>query len=78
MYGAKFGLNELIVLTVALIVVALVIFAWSRVFAKAGYSPILCLLMLIPVVNLLTFLWFAFSRWPIQKQASFPPNPTEH
>ena len=55
---------------VALIVLAILIFAWSRVFAKAGYSPLLSLLMIIPIVNLLAFLWLAFSKWPIHKRLS--------
>jgi hypothetical protein len=68
MYGGKFGISELIILTVALIFAALFIFAWSKVFAKAGYPPLLCLLMLIPGVNMITFLWLAFSKWPIHKR----------
>jgi hypothetical protein len=75
MYGVKFGITELIVVTAALICLALFVFAWSKVFAKAGYSPLLCLLMLIPGVSLITFLWFAFSKWPIHKQMpSGPPQ----
>jgi len=75
MFEGKIGIPELIIVTVGLVFLALFIFAWSRIFAKAGYSPILCLLMLVPGVSLITFLWFAFSKWPILKNASGPPQP---
>lgn len=74
MIGSKFGIAELIVLMVALAFLALFIFAWSKVFEKAGYSPLLCLLMLIPGVSQIAFLWFAFAKWPIHKQAPGAPQ----
>jgi len=67
-YGVN--LHSIVTVSVLLIVAALLIFAWSRVFAKAGYSPLLALLMIIPVVNLVTFLWLAFSKWPVHKRLS--------
>lgn len=42
-----------------------IIVAWTDIFLKAGYSRWYCLLIVIPVVNLIVFFWFAFSRWPI-------------
>jgi hypothetical protein len=39
-----------------------------RIASKAGYSGALSLLMLIPVVNAVIILIFAFSRWPIEQQ----------
>ncbi|HMF91101.1 MAG TPA: hypothetical protein VKL40_10680 [Candidatus Angelobacter sp.] len=74
MFGGKIGVPELMIVTLGLVFLALFIFAWSRIFAKAGYSPILCLLMLIPGVSLIAFLWFAFSKWPILKSASGTPQ----
>lgn len=74
MFGGKFGIPELIVLMVALAFLALFIFAWSKVFEKAGFSPLLCLLMLIPGVSLITFLWFAFAKWPIHRQLGGPQS----
>lgn len=41
------------------------LFAWAEIFLRAGYNRWLCLVMIVPVVNLAVFLWFAFSRWPI-------------
>jgi uncharacterized oligopeptide transporter (OPT) family protein len=40
---------------------------WT-IAAKAGYSGALSLLMLIPLVNLIIVLMFAFSEWPIQRE----------
>jgi hypothetical protein len=44
-------------------VIALV--AWAQIFSKAGYSGWMCLLLIVPLVNVIVFLWFAFSRWPV-------------
>ena len=46
----------------------LVISAFWQIFKKAGYAPALSFLMLIPYVNLVIFLWLAFSDWPVQKK----------
>lgn len=55
-------------LFVALIVLALFTVVWAMIFSKAGYSGWLALLMLIPVVNLIWLLIFAFSEWPIEAE----------
>jgi hypothetical protein len=41
------------------------IVAW-RITVKAGYTGVLSLLLLIPGVNIVMLLIFAFSEWPIQ------------
>ncbi|MBC5801565.1 MAG: hypothetical protein GIX03_00815 [Candidatus Eremiobacteraeota bacterium] len=51
---------------IGLIILALVV-NW-RIAAKAGYAGALSLLMLIPVVNFVVLLIFAFSKWPIEEQ----------
>jgi hypothetical protein len=80
MIGFKIGLTELIAVLVAIAFIALFVIAWFRVFTKAGHSGFLCILMFLPVINLITFLWFAFSTWPLEKQLaalkrSLPPEP---
>jgi hypothetical protein len=42
------------------------IIAYWRIAEKAGYAGAMSLLMLIPLVNLIIFLIFAFSEWPIE------------
>ncbi len=44
-----------------------IIIYW-RIFSKAGYSGARSLLMLIPVVNLIIIIMFAFSEWPIERE----------
>ena len=44
--------------------------AWAKIFAKAGYSGWMCLLFLIPLINIIIFLWFAFTTWPVQEKIS--------
>jgi hypothetical protein len=51
---------------------------WAKIFSKVGLSPAFCLVMLIPLVNLGFFFWFAFSEWPLEKQlratSQYPPT----
>lgn len=39
-----------------------------QIFKKAGYVPAVSLVMLVPYVNILAFLWLAFYEWPVQKR----------
>ena len=39
-----------------------------RDFAQAGYSPWLGLTLIVPLVNLIVFIWFAFSKWPVRAE----------
>lgn len=65
---------------IILAVLILVIPFW-RIFSKAGYSGWFGLLMLIPLVNLITLYFLAFSKWPAlnekenDKKTHFPPHP---
>ncbi len=48
------------------VVLIAVVFAYlfSRIVVKAGFPPLLAILMLIPVANIIFLWWFAFSEWP--------------
>lgn len=50
--------------------------AWWKIFSKAGYSGARSLLFLLPIVNVLVFLLFAFSEWPVQRRARQTPHGT--
>lgn len=39
-----------------------------QLFKKAGYIPLVSLVMIVPYLNILAFLWFAFSDWPVLKR----------
>jgi hypothetical protein len=52
------------------------------IFKKAGFNPLLSLLMLIPVINLIVLFVVAFSDWkvapvpqPVYESPVFPPQP---
>ncbi len=38
------------------------------IFRKAGYSGLQLILLFIPVVNIIVFVWFALTEWPLQKE----------
>ena len=61
-----FAIWHLVILAVVL---AVVLYPWSKIFRKAGYTGWLCLLIIIPLVNLLTLWWFALAQWPIEKRS---------
>ena len=77
-YTASKGLGEIgefaaflsggIGLLLVIIVYVIMLVAWWKIFAKAGHSGALALLFLVPIVNLVIFLWFAFSEWPIHRR----------
>ncbi len=42
--------------------------AFWQFLKKAGLTPMVALLMLVPVVNLGVALWAAFTEWPVAKE----------
>lgn len=70
---ASMGITSLIIM---LVVAVVFLIAWYKIFKKAGYPGWYVILMIIPVVNLIIFLVFAFGQWPILKgSAPQPPAP---
>lgn len=63
------GQEGWIVSVLALLIQAVV---FGAIFRKAGYSPALGLLMAIPLVNLITLIWFATAHWPLEDWAARP------
>jgi len=62
--GASFiciGLVWLVMLVVS-------VFIFGTIFKKAGYNFWLGLLMILPLVNLIWLIVFAFSTWPIHQE----------
>jgi hypothetical protein len=43
-------------------------FIWGTIFKKAGYNFWMGILMIIPLVNLIWIIIFAFSKWPILQE----------
>ena len=64
MYYAFSGVD----LVVLLIFGAVTVVFWYQIFSKAGYSGALAVLMLVPLINVVTAIWFALSRWPVLEE----------
>ncbi|MBC5823687.1 MAG: hypothetical protein GIW99_09365 [Candidatus Eremiobacteraeota bacterium] len=55
------------VIFVSVVLVISIIANW-KIAQKSGYPGALSLLMLVPLVNLVVFVIFAFGEWPIQRE----------
>jgi hypothetical protein len=66
--GAAFGAFMVGYVIFLLIIVILAIVIYWRIFAKAGWAGALSLLMIIPLVNFILLIAFAFSEWPIERE----------
>jgi len=51
-----------------LIIVAVKILIFCKIFSKAGYSWALGLLMLVPIANIIMLFILAFAEWPIERE----------
>ena len=70
-------LAVMVVVIFALIMTILVVWAFCRIFKKAGYSWAWGLLQLVPIGNIVAILMLAFGDWPILKelrQLKSPPS----
>jgi ATP/ADP translocase len=54
-------------LLVQLVIMAVLLIPMSNIVKRAGYNPWLVLLGIIPLVNIVMFLVFAFSKWPRER-----------
>jgi len=51
-----------------LLIVAVKILVFCKIFSKAGYSWALGLLMLVPIANIIMLFVLAFAEWPIERE----------
>ena len=71
------GMPELLIVLLVGIVLALAaLIPYWKIFGKAGFSPWLALLMIVPVANIIVLWILAFSRWnpPPAALEEFPPG----
>jgi hypothetical protein len=47
-----------------LIIGLLMVLPFWKIFGRVGFPPWLSILMIVPVVNLITIYFVAFSEWP--------------
>jgi hypothetical protein len=64
-YGWLVG-GAAVAVYIAILVVFLI--AYIRIIQKAGYSGWWILIGFVPIVNVVMFLVFAFSRWPVLQE----------
>jgi uncharacterized membrane protein YhaH (DUF805 family) len=76
MLGSAAGAAGSVVLVVYLAVAVLMIVATVKVLSKAGYSGWWVLLGLVPVVNVVMYVVFAFSDWPSLRGGATPVEPS--
>src|SRR2546427_13246909 len=85
--GALAGIIISSVIFSLIAIIFSVIIYW-RIFAKAGYSGALGLLMFVPIANIVVLCILAFGEWPIYKELNYlrqqvtrspqyPPSPQQ-
>jgi hypothetical protein len=60
----------LFILIVEVVFLIAFVIAWVKILSKAGYSGAWALVGVIPIVNIVMFFVFAFSRWPVLDRPS--------
>jgi len=51
-----------------------VLWPWTRILRRMGFSAWLCLLLLIPLVNLVFLYYLGFGRWPRDNAVAAGPQ----
>jgi len=64
-YGWLFGTAALVAWAAVAIIFLI---AYIQIIRKAGYSGWWVLVGLVPLLNVVMFLVFAFSRWPVTQE----------
>ena len=67
----------LIILKIGVIVTVTTLIPYWKIFGKAGFSPWLALVMIVPVANIIVLWIVAFSPWKVAAPAARPPIPTD-
>jgi hypothetical protein len=74
----KMALAFLAIIPIIIIVsLAVVMVPFWFILKKAGYSPWLCLLFIVPLGNLVLYYLLAFGEWKVVPvaQLGYPPQP---
>src|SRR5213080_3104804 len=84
--SSAIGAFLIVYLVIMLAIVIFSVIVWWKIFAKAGYSGAMGLLMFVPIANLIVLCILAFGEWPIYRELralreqvsrgqSYPQNP---
>ncbi len=60
----RLGFPELLIVTAILVMLAVLVWPAARICRRAGFTPWLGLLILIPLANLILLWYVALARWP--------------
>ena len=60
-FMTAYGIFVLVILVVTIVI-------YWKIAQKAGYPGAMSLLMLVPIVNLVIIILFAFTDWPIERE----------
>jgi uncharacterized membrane protein YhaH (DUF805 family) len=63
-YRVDLPISSVLVLALVVALVVVSIIALVRIVQRAGFSGWWVLIILVPVVNLVAFWYFAFGEWP--------------
>jgi len=69
--GTALGAFVLIWILIYVALIVLMVIAWWKIASKAGYSGAWALILFVPIANIIFFLIFAFSKWPILQELEF-------
>ena len=56
------------IIPLMLIIVAVQILVFCKIFSKTGFSWALGLLMFVPIANIVMLFVLAFAEWPIERE----------
>ena len=64
-----FGPPEIFVILLMIVVASVLpVIAFWEICSKAGFPPVLSLLMIVPVANIFLPLYVGFADWPVFKK----------
>jgi hypothetical protein len=59
----------------AIVISILVVIPYWFIFKKAGFTPLLSLLMMVPLINFFMLYFLAFANWNVVPTSSVYPAP---
>ncbi len=68
---SNLGLSEILLFSIVFVILAIVflLIPYWRIWGKAGFSPALSVLMIVPLVNIVMLYYLAFAEWPSLRQS---------
>ena len=57
-----------------LLVIPIAVIPYWKIFGKAGFSPALSLLIIVPLANLIVLYYVAFAEWRPAAAGAIPPQ----